>query len=62
MADSDAVHRVPMTMPGAQYTVQVPEADVEHRLEMGWVKTRAKRGSGSGTDTGTVPVQRTDPR
>ena len=60
MADgtSEAPHRVPMTMPGATYVVEVPEGDVEHRLEMGWKKIRAKRS----TDTGSVPVQRTDPR
>lgn len=60
MADdsSGAPHRVGMTMPGAQYVVDVPEGDVEHRLEMGWKKVRASRRA----DTGTVPVQRTDPR
>lgn len=54
----DAPARVPMTLPGAQYVVEVPEGDVEHRLEMGWKKIRAKRSA----DTGSVPVQRTDPR
>lgn len=62
MADSSsgntAPTRVPMTMPGASYVVEVPEADVEHRLETGWKKVRGKRN----TDTGSVPVQRTDPR
>lgn len=58
-AGSGAPHRVPMTLPGAEYVVQIPEGDVEHRIEMGWKKVRASRRS---ADTGSVPVQRTDPR
>lgn len=58
MADGDTVHRIPMVLPGSQGVIEVPEADVEHRLQMGWKKVRAKRS----TDTGSVPVQRTDPR
>lgn len=56
--DSGAVKRVPMTMPGTSYVLEVPESDVEHRLATGWQKVRGKRS----TDTGSVPVQRTDPR
>lgn len=54
----DAPARVPMTLPGAAYVIEVPEADVEDRMRLGWKKVRAKRS----TDTGSVPVQRTDPR
>lgn len=56
--DSSGTHRVPMTLPGAQYVIDVPKGDVEHRLEMGWKKVRSSRRA----DTGTVSVQRTDPR
>lgn len=59
MADGNGPTRVPMTMPGASYVVEIPEGDVEHRLEMGWKRVRSSKR----TDTGTVPVQqRTDPR
>lgn len=55
---SGAPTRVPMTLPGAQYVIEVPEGDVEDRMRLGWKKVRTKRS----TDTGSVPVQRTDPR
>lgn len=59
MADETqaAPHRVPMTLPGASYVIQVPEEHLEARLEAGWKKVRASRRA----DTGTVPVQNQTP-
>lgn len=53
----DGVARVPMTLAGVAYVIQVPEGDVEGRLAMGWRKVRTQRRS----DTGAVPVQGTTP-
>lgn len=53
----DGLPRVPMTLAGVPYVVQVPEPDVEGRLAAGWRKVRTTRRA----DTGAVPVQGTTP-
>lgn len=50
-----APHRTPITLPGASYVIQVPDEQLEQRLEQGWKKVRASRRA----DTGSVPVQNT---
>lgn len=53
----DGEPRTPMTLPGVPYVVQVPTADVEQRVAVGWRKVR----TGRRTDTGAVPTQGTTP-